>query len=95
LDTDNYRRLCSTDTFIDQQYFVSLLQTYAQLNPNGADKLMKTLQAQGINLQRFNQMALQSQQQYEAQQAAQQQAAQPQDSGSQLGGSDSSGFDGF
>ena len=48
-----YNRLANTDLYIDQRYFPSLLEYYAELDPEGTEKLLDEVADLGVDLNRI------------------------------------------
>ena len=72
LTPDLYNRLAYTDQYIDQRYFVDLLQYYNELDEPGMEKLLSEVTAMGVNIDRiYDFVRAQAQQQQQAAAAAQ------------------------
>ena len=72
LTPDLYNRLAYTDQYIDQRYFVDLLQYYNELDEPGMEKLLSEVTAMGVNIDRiYDFVRAQTQQQQQAAAAAQ------------------------
>ncbi len=53
LSPDLYTRLAYTDHYIDQRYFLDLLQYYNELDEAGTDKLVEKVTKIGVNIDRL------------------------------------------
>ena len=53
LSPDLYTRLSYTDHYIDQRYFLDLLEYYHQINEAGLEKLVKKITDMGVNIDRM------------------------------------------
>ena len=53
LSPDLYPPLSYTDHYIDQHYFLDLLEYYHQINEAGLEKLVKKITDMGVNIDRM------------------------------------------
>ncbi|MDD6778494.1 MAG: DUF2723 domain-containing protein [Bacteroidales bacterium] len=53
LTPDLYNRLAYTDQYIDQRYFIDLLQFYNEIDEPGMEKLITEVTAMGVNIDRI------------------------------------------
>ena len=72
LSPDLYTRLSYTDHYIDQHYFLDLLEYYHQINEAGLEKLVKKITDMGVNIDRIYDFVLAQAQATQAQNASQQ-----------------------
>ena len=72
LSPDLYTRLSYTDHYIDQHYFLDLLEYYHQINEAGLEKLVKKITDMGVNIDRIYDFVRAQAQATQAQNASQQ-----------------------